>query len=98
MTLLRRHGPDHTIVEAANEMAPRDMAARTIAAHLGADPGEHVLATVHRPENTDDPQRLQAILDELGKLGLPVLFPPHPRTRLATARHGLPPARVRRAA
>jgi UDP-N-acetylglucosamine 2-epimerase (non-hydrolysing) len=97
---LRREGvPDdsilltgNTIVEATNEMAPDDMAARMIAAGLGAEPGEYVLATIHRPENTDDPQRLQAILDELGKLGLPVLFPLHPRTRLAATRHGLTPA------
>jgi UDP-N-acetylglucosamine 2-epimerase (non-hydrolysing) len=82
----------NTIVEVTNEMAPDDTAARTIAAGLGAEPGEYVLATIHRPENTDDPQRLQAILDELSKLGLPVLFPLHPRTRLAAARHGLTPA------
>ena len=97
---LRREGvPDerilltgNTIVEATNEMAPDDTAARKIAIDLDAEPGEYVLATIHRPENTDDPQRLQAILDELSKLGLPVLFPLHPRTRLAAARHGLTPA------
>jgi UDP-N-acetylglucosamine 2-epimerase (non-hydrolysing) len=82
----------NTIVEVTNEMAPDDAAARAIAGALGAEPGEYVLATIHRPENTDDPQRLQAILDELSKLGLPVLFPLHPRTRLAAARHGLTPA------
>jgi UDP-N-acetylglucosamine 2-epimerase (non-hydrolysing) len=48
-----------------------------------------VLATIHRPENTDDPLRLRIVLDELSKLGLPVLFPLHPRTRLAAERHGL---------
>ena len=58
-------------------------------ATLGADPGEYVLATIHRPENTDDPRRLGIILDELSKLGLPVLLPLHPRTRLAAQRHGL---------
>jgi UDP-N-acetylglucosamine 2-epimerase (non-hydrolysing) len=97
---LRREGvPDdsilltgNTIVEATKEMAPDDATARAIAAGLGAEPGEYVLATIHRPENTDDPQHLQAILDELSKLGLPVLFPLHPRTRLAAARHGLTPA------
>jgi UDP-N-acetylglucosamine 2-epimerase len=97
---LRREGvPDdsilltgNTIVEATTQMAPDDATARAIAASLGAEPGEYVLATIHRPENTDDPQRLQAVLDELGKLGLPVLFPLHPRTRLAAARHGLTPA------
>jgi UDP-N-acetylglucosamine 2-epimerase (non-hydrolysing) len=97
---LRREGvPDrrvlltgNTIVEATAAMAPDDAASRAIAASLGAEPGEYVLATIHRPENTDDPQRLQALLDELSKLGLPVLFPLHPRTRLAAARHGLTPA------
>jgi hypothetical protein len=60
-------------------MAPENMAARTVAAHVGAEPGEYVLATVHRTENTDDPQRLQVMQDELGKLGLAVLFPLYPR-------------------
>lgn len=45
--------------------------------------GSYVLATVHRPANTDDPHRLQAILLALGELGEPVLFPMHPRARLA---------------
>ena len=71
-------------------MLPGDTAARAIVARAGAEPGEYVLATIHRPENTDDPVRLRAILDELSKLGLPVLLPLHPRTRLAVQRHGLP--------
>ena len=48
-----------------------------------------MLATIHRPENTDDPARLEAILGELSKLGLPVLLPLHPRTRKAALAHGL---------
>jgi UDP-N-acetylglucosamine 2-epimerase (non-hydrolysing) len=79
----------NTIVEATLDMLPNDPAACEIATGLGADPGHYVLATIHRPENTDDPQRLGTILDELSKLGLPVLFPLHPRTRAATHRHGL---------
>jgi UDP-N-acetylglucosamine 2-epimerase (non-hydrolysing) len=79
----------NTIVEATAAMLPTDEQARVIAAQLGAEPGGFVLATIHRPENTDDPARLGIILDELSKLGLPVLFPLHPRTRLAAARHGL---------
>ncbi len=79
----------NTIVEATLGMLPPEPAARKIAAGLGVDPGSYVLATIHRPENTDDPQRLGAILDELGKLGLPVLLPMHPRTRLAVARYRL---------
>jgi len=79
----------NTIVEATREMMPGDRAARQIVADASAEPGRYVLATIHRPENTDDPDRLQVILDELGKLGLPVLLPLHPRTRLAVQRHGL---------
>jgi len=79
----------NTIVEATLAMVPDDAAARAIVSGLGADAGEYVLATIHRPENTDDPERLRSILDELGKLALPVLLPLHPRARLAAGRHGL---------
>ena len=79
----------NTIVEATLGMLPDDAAARQIAAGLGGEPGEYVLATIHRPENTDDPERLRLILDELSKLGLPVLLPLHPRTRAVVERHGL---------
>lgn len=55
---------------------------------LGLSPGGYALATVHRPRNTDDPARLQAILAALEEIGqeLPVVFPAHPRTRQAIAR------------
>ncbi|ADJ15457.1 non-hydrolyzing UDP-N-acetylglucosamine 2-epimerase [Halalkalicoccus jeotgali] len=48
---------------------------------LPIEPGEFVLATVHRPRNTDDGQRLQAILSVLDEHPLPVVFPAHPRVR-----------------
>jgi UDP-N-acetylglucosamine 2-epimerase (non-hydrolysing) len=79
----------NTIVEATLSVLPDDAVARQIAAGLGAEPGQYVLATIHRPENTDDPERLRVILDELSKLGLPVLFPLHPRTKAAAERFGL---------
>ncbi len=79
----------NTIVEATLGMLPDEASARVIASGLGVELDQYVLATIHRPENTDDPRRLAIILDELGKMGLPVLFPLHPRTRLAVRRHGL---------
>jgi UDP-N-acetylglucosamine 2-epimerase (non-hydrolysing) len=79
----------NTIVEATRRMLPGRRAARAIAAGFGAEPDGYVLATIHRPENTDDGGRLEIILTELSKLGLPVLLPLHPRTRLAVRRHGL---------
>jgi UDP-GlcNAc3NAcA epimerase len=52
-------------------------------ARLGLASGGYALATVHRPQNTDDPVRLQAILDTLQALAAdyPVVFPVHPRAR-----------------
>lgn len=54
-----------------------------VLARLGLEPGSYALATIHRPSNTDDPARLQAILAALRALaaGCPVVFPVHPRTR-----------------
>ncbi|MCL4818345.1 MAG: UDP-N-acetylglucosamine 2-epimerase (non-hydrolyzing) [Vicinamibacteria bacterium] len=44
-------------------------------------PGTYAVATVHRQENADDPERLLAIVRCLDALPLPVRFPVHPRTR-----------------
>lgn len=55
----------------------------------GLRPGAYVLATIHRAENTDHPERLSAILGTLCSLGEPVLLPVHPRTRGVIGRLGL---------
>jgi len=56
-----------------------------VLAQLELSPRNYVLATVHRPRNTDDAARLQAILAALEEIGAgrPVIFPAHPRTRRA---------------
>ena len=43
--------------------------------------GEYALLTVHRAANLEAPGALAAILEGAGGLGLPVVFPIHPRTR-----------------
>ncbi len=55
-----------------------------------------VLATIHRAENTDDPERLAALVNALNTLSrtTPVVFPIHPRTRQAIERTGQTPAFV----
>ena len=50
---------------------------------LGLAPGGYALATVHRASNTDDPAALGRILEALAQLDEPVVFPMHPRARLA---------------
>ncbi len=42
--------------------------------------GEYYLATVHRPENTDNVSRLARIVATFGALDKPVVWPIHPRT------------------
>ena len=39
------------------------------------------LATVHRQENTDSPERLKNIIKAFTKMDLPVILPLHPRTK-----------------
>lgn len=52
----------------------------TCRAH-GLEPKGYVLATIHRPENTDHPERLAHVVAALAEAPLPVLMPVHPRTR-----------------
>lgn len=49
----------------------------------------YVLATIHRPQNTDEPRRLATLLHGLGRLARTVLWPVHPRTAAALARFDL---------
>lgn len=55
----------------------------------GIVPERFVLATIHRPENTDTAAALERVLLGLACIDAPVLFLAHPRTRAAIARFGL---------
>ena len=63
----------------------------TILDDLGLPPKGYLLATVHRPCNTDDPRRLRSILGAFAELEEPVVFPVHPRTRQRMAEFALTP-------
>jgi UDP-GlcNAc3NAcA epimerase len=54
-----------------------------ILSKLGLKEKGYLLVTVHRAENTDDPERLRSILLALSQIGEVVVFPVHPRTRKA---------------
>jgi UDP-N-acetylglucosamine 2-epimerase (non-hydrolysing) len=43
--------------------------------------GEYIAATLHRADNTDDPDRLRELIAALRALPLPVVLPVHPRLR-----------------
>jgi UDP-GlcNAc3NAcA epimerase len=57
----------------------------------GLPRGPFFVATLHRQENVDDPERLRALVDVLGRLPHPTLLPLHPRTRARLADQGLEP-------
>jgi len=52
-------------------------------AALGLAERGYYLATIHRPANTDDPERLGRLVGELAQLDAPVILPLHPRTAKA---------------
>lgn len=57
----------------------------TILESCGVQPGDYILATVHRDFNTDSPDRISSIFKALSaiaeKNSIPVILPLHPRTR-----------------
>ena len=54
--------------------------------------GPFVLATIHRPRNTDNPARLTSIIRALENTSVPVILPAHPRTTAAIDTLDLTPA------
>jgi UDP-N-acetylglucosamine 2-epimerase (non-hydrolysing) len=49
-----------------------------------------VVATIHRADNTDDPERLRHIIAALSELSVPVLLLAHPRLLARSSAHGVP--------
>lgn len=63
--------------------------AEALLAALAVTPRNYILATIHRPANTDDPVTLERIAGAFAALEFPVILPIHPRTRASTERYGL---------
>ena len=68
------------MADACLRLAPVARERSRILERLGLAPGGYVAATIHREANVR-PERLARIVDGLGRLGEPVIFPAHPRTR-----------------
>ncbi|MCX7669240.1 MAG: UDP-N-acetylglucosamine 2-epimerase (non-hydrolyzing) [Anaerolineae bacterium] len=79
-----------TMYDAVLQFAEVARQRSTILAQLGLQPKGYLLATVHRPYNTDDPVNLRSILEAFATFEEPVLFPVHPRTRKKIAEIGWP--------
>lgn len=51
--------------------------------------GSYYVATIHRPDNTDEPERLSVIVAALAELDHPVILLAHPRVRTLAKKHGI---------
>lgn len=86
--LLREGVDPKSIVRVGNCMIDSLVAHRETArcrgalARFGVAPRGFALATLHRPSNVDDPERLVRLVRALSSIGarLPIVFPVHPRT------------------
>jgi UDP-N-acetylglucosamine 2-epimerase len=68
------------MADACFRLAPVARERSRILERLGLAGGDYVVATIHREANVR-PERLARIVDGLGRIGEPVVFPAHPRTR-----------------
>ena len=55
----------------------------------GLEPGDYLLATIHRPSNADEKAILTGIVEALSDCGRTVVFPVHPRTKKNLQAFGL---------
>ena len=78
----------NTVVEVLQRLLPSPAERQTLMLRAGVSSSCYVLATFHRPENVDDPVRLEKILRELANLPIPVVLPLHPRTATRIAAFG----------
>ena len=60
-----------------------------LATELGLHPGAFHVATIHRADNTDDPRRLQEVVDGLAAVDRPVVLLAHPRVVAKAADFGI---------
>ena len=84
----RREVVGDVMYDASLALAPIARRRSNALDRFDVSPGGYVLATVHREANVQ-PERLARIVEGLNRLGEPIVFPAHPRTRAAVA--GLAP-------
>jgi UDP-N-acetylglucosamine 2-epimerase len=83
------HCVGDVMADAVRTWLPR--ARRRPVAVEGIADGAYYLATLHRQENVDDPERLAGVLGALSALRHPTLLPLHPRTAQRLEALGLKP-------
>ena len=77
--------------DAMSKFRNRAVQSSKIITNLGLNDRDYLLTTVHRAESTDNPAILRSIVEGLCEVArhIHVIFPLHPRTRIALTRAGL---------
>lgn len=85
------HQVGDVMYDVALHQGARVRAGTGLMARLGLNEKGYVLATIHRAENTDHPERLGAIVEGLKATAqrFPVVWPLHPRTRSVLDQMGM---------
>ena len=82
------------MADASFKLAPIARERSQILERLELEPSDYVVATIHRDANVVEP-RLGRIVGGLTRIEGPVVFPAHPRTRVAITSQGLSLGHVR---
>jgi UDP-N-acetylglucosamine 2-epimerase len=77
------------MVDLAMAVAEQLPAQPPILEQLGVHPRQYAVATIHRAGNTDDSRNFSRIIEGLRGVGVPVVFPVHPRTRAIAQETGV---------
>ncbi|MBI4234132.1 MAG: UDP-N-acetylglucosamine 2-epimerase, partial [Chloroflexi bacterium] len=87
------HVVGNTIVDAVQQHYDLALRRSDVLERWGYQPHRYIFMTVHREENTDYRENLTQVLEMVRlitrELGLPVVFPAHPRTPKRLAQFGL---------
>ena len=75
------HEVGDVMADSLSQSSQRAQTESKIIEQLKLMPGQYLLLTLHRAENTDNSDRLHGVLSSLEQTGEKVIFPVHPRTR-----------------
>lgn len=77
------------MADSVRMFAPMAREQSNILETIGVETKGYILATCHRPVNTDSEENLKTILSAFSAMPLPVVLPLHPRTKGAVERYGV---------
>jgi len=79
----------NTELDAIEYLTPDDATCKQIVLDYDLTPNRFGVATIHRPENTDQVSQLSNVVEALNGSQVPILWAMHPRTVKALAQHNL---------